>query len=240
MNIDEQNIIWKGSPHISSFMGFYSLLVYGILILLFGQIYLDFHKYNSDLISTINDYVLWNFLISLPLIIMTFKLVQVRWVIFYLIYISFMLLLENKDIENAPQISLMIMLIVFWVWIEFHRKAYQFIITKHSIVIKFHGFKTWERVIPIDKITDLILEQNFVGKIFNIGSIIPISSSGLGLGNDAVMGGLSANLSPIRKVSGGILLGNIRSQNRPRSEKQFILFGIKNPKEIQHKISKLV
>jgi hypothetical protein len=115
--------------------------------------------------------------------------------------------------------------------IEAYRKGHKYFVTNYRIIMikKFIGKEI--REIMHDKITDIHINQGVLGRIFNYGTITPISASSFGLGDDAVLASASA-VAPARRSFFGISFGGKRGVNRPRAATYFSLYGIPKPKEI--------
>jgi len=122
--------------------------------------------------------------------------------------------------------------------VEFYRRAHTFYITNYRIVteLNFGGYKKDE--LNYDKINNLVLDQSVIGKMFNFGTIIPITASGLGMGEDsaAVTLGMGGQISKGPMI-GGAITGS-KGMNVPRSRSSYMLFGITNPQSVYDLISR--
>jgi hypothetical protein len=59
-------------------------------------------------------------------------------------------------------------------WIEFTRRSTRYTITRENLVLKGGIWKKEEHIIPWHQIGRLVMEQNLVEKLSNIGTIIPV------------------------------------------------------------------
>ncbi|MEM1607584.1 MAG: PH domain-containing protein [Candidatus Bathyarchaeia archaeon] len=116
---------------------------------------------------------------------------------------------------------------------EIYRKGHSYFLTNYRIITvkKFIGKEI--REIMYDKISDIYVDQGLLGRIFNYGTIIPISESGFGLGEDASLAYLSATTAPGGKSSIGVGFGGKKSASRPRAATYFSLYGVPNPRKVR-------
>ncbi len=115
---------------------------------------------------------------------------------------------------------------------EVYRRGHVYVITNYRIVAKKGFIGKEEREIMYDKITDIYVSQGILGRIFNFGTVIPVSSSGFGLGEDSAQAFIASTTSFKKHRIGGGFSGG-RSVQRPRAATYFSLHGIPNPKRIR-------
>lgn len=124
--------------------------------------------------------------------------------------------------------------------VELFRRAHRFYVTNFRIItqLKFFGYK--ENALNYDKINNMVVDQPFIGRIFNFGTLIPITASGLGIGDDfaAVSLGVAGQRGQ-GPIFGGAVTGG-QSVNVPRTRSSYALFGIPNPKKVYNTISKRI
>ncbi|MCX8171002.1 MAG: PH domain-containing protein, partial [Candidatus Bathyarchaeota archaeon] len=113
---------------------------------------------------------------------------------------------------------------------EIYRRGHKYFLTNYRIITvkKFIGKET--REIMYDKIADIYVDQGFLGRIFNYGTIIPISEAGFGLGEDASLAYISATG---RRSRISIGLGGKKGVSRPRAATYFSLYGVSNPRKVR-------
>lgn len=126
------------------------------------------------------------------------------------------------------------------VGVDLFRRSHKFYITNYRIIteLKFIGLK--QNTLSYDKINNLIVEQPLVGRVFNFGTVIPITASGLGMGEDSasVMIGGGARIGG-RGFVGGAITGG-RTVGVPRTRSQYALFGVTDPKRVYNILSKFM
>ena len=124
-------------------------------------------------------------------------------------------------------------------FVEVYRRSHVFYITDQRIVteVRFGGVKRNE--LSFDKINNVVLDQDLIGSLFNFGTIIPVTASGLGMGSDfssVSMGaqGLLAGIPVNAQVTGG------RAIQTPRVRSMYGLFGVEDPEKVQEMVSGLL
>ena len=91
--------------------------------------------------------------------------------------------------------------VVYFVAYYFNKRAFVFSITDKSIRIqKSWTFGTYEREITLDQIRDVQINQGFLARKFNCGSLIFVTTSGLEVGYTHAGTGAGVNM-------GGLLVG---------------------------------
>jgi len=234
------------SPHPLSFMKLQSLclflIIWGVII---GWL-VNFSEYKTLFIGN-EWFILLAWGLVLLLVGVITSLILIRWTIFFLylaVFVGAIALMLwqnwlNKDAAPVfiPFFSVAVSIIGFLI-IEVYRRSHQYIITNLRIIL-LSGFITkTELSIRYDKIT-VFGKQSVLGQIFNFGTIIPITPSGLGLGSDQTL------------AAGGLMLGGKRAKllglagggkevQTPRSRSSFELHGVHPYREIKNLIEKLV
>ena len=143
--------------------------------------------------------------------------------------------LAPYEIAYRPMVKLLLLGVAAAIGIvltEVYRRRHVYIITNYRIITKKGFIRKEERGLMYDKITDVYVSQGILGRIFNFGTVIPISGSGFGLGSDSAyaFGGAT---TPIGKGTVGGGFGGGKSVQRPRAATYFSLFGISDPKKIR-------
>ncbi|MFH0862552.1 MAG: PH domain-containing protein [Candidatus Altiarchaeota archaeon] len=140
--------------------------------------------------------------------------------------------------ESAYNFGMLLSLVGFGV-VDAYRRSHIFYITDQRIVteVRFGGVKRNE--LSYDKINNVVLEQGLIGSLFNFGTIIPVTASGLGMGSDfssVSMGsqGSVAGIPLSAQVTGG------RAVQIPRIRSMYGLFGVEDPERVQEMVSVLL
>ncbi|VVB53745.1 Bacterial PH domain protein [uncultured archaeon] len=124
-------------------------------------------------------------------------------------------------------------------FVDLYRLAHVFYVTNQRLVTQLSWGGMRRNELDYGNINNLILEQPLLGRMFNFGTIIPVTANGLGLGSDSaaltVGGGVGGGSSGGLMVGAAVTAG--REVNVPRVRSYHALFGIENPQEVYAKIS---
>jgi len=218
-------------------LGFLSTI--GLLQLAFSTI----TSYFNELVSFISDKehilsLIW--LLLLYVFSMLFSIMRIEWKWIVLLVGAGALSIAVTILLDLPEISayyISMLLSVFGcVGVDLYRRAHSFYLTNYRIIteLNFLGFK--QNTLGYDKINNLVVEQSALGSLFNFGTVIPITASGLGMGEDsaAVTVGAAGKLGSGPYIAGAVTGG--RTVGVPRTRSQYALFGVEDPQEIYNLI----
>jgi len=243
----ENELIEKSlSPHPLSFMKLQSLclflIIWGVVL---GWL-VNFSEYKT-LFSGNEWFILLAWGLVLLFVGVIASLILIRWTIFFLylsVFVSAIALMIwqnwlNKDVAPLfiPFYSFAVSIIGFLI-VEIYRRSHQYIITNLRIILMSGYLTKTELSIRYDKIT-VFGKQGILGQIFNFGTIIPITQSGLGLGSDQTLAAGGMMLGGKKAKLLGIAGGGKEVQT-PRSRSSFELHGVHPYREIKNLIEKLV
>ena len=119
--------------------------------------------------------------------------------------------------------------------VELFRRGHRYYLTSHRIVARFGSLKVSERSALYSKIDDLLLQKGLLGGVLNFGTVIPITSSGLGMGQDLALGGAAIGGGKAG-VGGGLFAAGGKAKNVPRALSIYVLFKIKKPEAARNLI----
>jgi len=117
---------------------------------------------------------------------------------------------------------------------EEHRRSHRYYITNWRLIMESGNLGVHRRTLLYKNINDLVVEQSFPGKIFNFGTIIPITASGLGLGDDFSMAGAAVGTRAMIGAGGG------KTVSTPRGRSHHLLEGIARPEQVHDLIISLM
>jgi len=233
------------SPHPLSFMGLQSLciflIVWGVLI---GWL-VNFSDF-ADMFSSNTWFPVLVWGIVLLVVGVVASLLTIRWRIFFLYLGVFVggigLMLWMGSLGSAgifiPFYTVAISIIGFLI-VELYRRSHKYIISSQRIVFKGGVITKEERTLRYDKITDINYKQGILGQIFGFGTIIPISQSGFGLGNDTVFAAGGVQLGEKKAKFLG-LFGGGKEVQTPRTRSYYELHGVHPYKEVGKIVENLV
>jgi|GEM_PF-1766526 len=124
--------------------------------------------------------------------------------------------------------------------VDLYRRGHHYIITNNRLITDVRFIYNVRDDISYDKVNNLVMNQSLLGRIFDFGTVMPLTASGLGTGSDftAVTIGGGKSFSEGAMV-GGALTGG-RSINLPRGLSQFSLVGVRHPRTVIDNISEFV
>jgi len=117
---------------------------------------------------------------------------------------------------------------------EEHRRSHRYYITNWRLIMESGHLGVHRRTLLYKNINDLVVEQSFAGKIFNFGTIIPITASGLGLGDDFSMAGAAVGTRAMIGAGGG------KTVSTPRGRSHHLLEGVGRPEQVHDLIISLM
>jgi len=132
-----------------------------------------------------------------------------------------------------PLFSVVCAAIVFAA-VTFYASIHTYYITNERIVMKRSFISSRSRDIFYEKISDISVSQSLLGRIFNFGSVVPITQSGFGLGSSGTFAGAGAGAG--KKGFLGLFGGGSRSTQEPRARSYYQLFGVENPYRVKDTI----
>jgi len=106
---------------------------------------------------------------------------------------------------------------------ELYRRSHQYFITNYRIVMRKGFIRRVERDLIYDRITDVYVSQGLLGRIFNFGTVIPITALGFGVGEEMAVAGVHAAST---RVGGTIDVG----AGGGKAAMYFSFYGIPKPK----------
>lgn len=244
--LDKEEILEVVSPHPLSFWPYYLFFLYYIVI--GGYMYTHYDELlawitniiSHPLIVEILIMVLWWLILLIPAIIFSLFHVTWRWIAIYVLL---------GVIGTYAVAKLGIGLDAIWVITagigvlglilsDFYRRSHKYYITNKRIIIGIYSglLGKQERELLYSKITEVSLKQGVIGRIFNYGTVIPITASGVGTAIDqaGVSVGVGADASKAGVgVGAGVAISGSKSIVSPGGRTWFILYGVPDPERIR-------
>jgi hypothetical protein len=117
---------------------------------------------------------------------------------------------------------------------ENHRRSHRYYVTSWRLIMESGHVGVHRRTLLYKNINDLVVEQSLLGRVFNFGSIIPVTASGLGLGDDfSLVGGAVGDRAMIGAGGG-------KTISTPRGRSYHQLEGVPRPEEVHDLIISLM
>jgi len=240
-------------PHPLSFIKYYLICLYLAFLAVALQMFYRWLHQNFWLNPSVSSFLnliasfapnmnlenLFSLIIFWLVLAASGLLIGVLWIskmpLLYMVLIGVVGTLTEVYLFPTPITKLAILLfsaVIGLVLVEFYRRGHKYFLTSYRVIMvkKFIGKEV--REIMYDKISDVYIGQSLLGRIFNYGTIIPISESGLGLGEDASLAALSTGVSAKGGTLGAIF-GGKKGVSKPRAATYFSLHGVKNPRRVR-------
>ena len=248
MNQGNEKVVAELSPHPLAFAGVITLWIYTLVIAAVTWAYsskISSHVNSTPIIGKFlapyAPYVLLSLAIFIAFLI--YSIIKISW---RHVFIALLITVVPFMLYNYFHIrlwymfpTLMALSALALVLIDLHRRAHKYVITDRRIIFSYKGpFKTVRRDLVYSRITDLVLEKSLLGKLLDFGNIIPITSSGIGSGED-----LSAAVVGVGgggKVSVGAAVIAGRGVKVPRSRSFYILYNVPHPNKVYEAIIEAV
>lgn len=246
-----EEVLLMKRPHPLAML---DLMLFWFSLALLGALYIIYYPQLSALLKgkvQINFLVkhaydvFWFVSILLPLIIMAVFRISFGYVLTLLALIAGNILLQWKvephlgPAKGAHAHLENYMLIAAGLFgmaaVEVFRRGHRYYLTSKRIVARFGILKVTERSILYSKIDDLILQKGLLGGMLNFGTVIPVTSSGLGMGQDLAMGGAALGGGK-GGIGAGLFAAGGKAENVPRDLSIYVLFKVKNPEEARNLI----
>ena len=230
-----EELIRNLRPHPLAFYHLYLIWMYltGVGLVFMTGIQIEFRQASPELVTSI----VWWLVIVLPAVVVALFRINWRWLL-ALILPGLAAFFSPGMI--APYISLdQNQLLVFFgllgiLGTEMHRRSHRYYITNWRLIMESGHLGVHRRTLLYKNINDLIVEQSLLGRIFNFGSINPITASGLGLGDDFSMVGGAVGVGVSLGAGGG------KTVSTPRSRSYHQLMGVPDPEGIHDQIISLM
>lgn len=244
-----EKVLESTSPHPISFWPYYVFFLYYIVV--GSYMYLKYDELLNSIMNVIAVEIiakailvlLWWAILIIPALIFSIMKIAWKWTIMYtlLAVIGTALLVKNIIKLESIWVITIVLGVLGFILTELYRRSHKYIITNKRIIMgSYMGlFGAYERSILYSQITDLTLNQGLLGKIFNYGTIIPATASGIGTGVDTakvtVGAGVGAQKAGVGVATGVAVTGG-REVTVPRGRAWFVLYGVPDPTRIYNLI----
>jgi len=245
---EDEKVLASLKPHPLAFLDFYALFAYLVSV---GAIFWIFELQIKDAIQNIVPFgwgvetvflIFWFACLVVPFLVVAVLKITWRWLFLSIGIGALGAVLELYfKFAHGLQIPSVLIGIVGFALTDVYRRKFDFCITDQRILIELNFISQKRREILYSKISDLVVEKGWLGRVFNYGSVIPITESGFGLGEDVSAVTVAGTGSPLPKcpkittaVSGG------RTVSVPRGRSFYVLFGVRKPYAVSEMISQLI
>lgn len=242
-----EEVYKKLKPHPLSFSKIYLTFLYvsviGVIHILYSEQMISFFA-NLPVLSIFSQHapiLIWWLMLVIPGIIVALLRISWKWLALFigiaLSLTSLSYLMEISYFEmNLALVGIGVFGIVFS---DLYRLSHKFSITNYRIITEVGFIKTEKRTLLYNKINDLVIQKPLLGKFLNFGTIIPVTGSGFGLGEDFSVAGAGVGAGVEEKGTGvgGLLgFGGGKTIQNPRAKSPYVLFGVNSPNKVHDKI----
>lgn len=126
---------------------------------------------------------------------------------------------------------------------EMNRRSHRYILTNLRIIFRGGFFVQKERQLRYESITDLDGTQGILGRIFNYGTLIPVTQSGFGLGADTSEAHIGVGVGGSKMGVGagiGIAAGGGKEVQVGRARTHDSLTGVRPYRDVKYLLETLV
>ena len=236
--MDGEEVVMELRPHPLAFMRYISICVYYLAIgFSFKWIYgkLTSMPILPSAMGAPLSLVVW-----LILMLLLPMLVSILHITFWPLLASALLsvlgaflVYRGLPVANLSYLALLGGLLGL-VLVEFYRRGHRYYITNQRLIMTKRFIFKDERFVKYEDITDLVVHQGPIGRLFGFGDVIPITPSGLGTGE-----GISMVMAGVRRLGLGLSVGGGRTIKVPRMRSFMGFFGVSNPEAVRDKIEEM-
>lgn len=234
--IQNEHIEKELTPHPLSFFYLHSLwislFIWGIFLLWF--FYSPYWGSNEGITKGMSILIWFLGPLIFGIII---SIILIRWRVFFaycVFCIGGILLIWKFDVDKVtlflPFYTIFLSLSGLPL-VEIYRKSHRYFITNFRLIMKGGIIRTRERSLRYEKISDIEGSQGIAGKIFGFGTIIPITQSGFGLGEDTTFAGGGGEGG--KKVSIFGFAGGSKGVTTARARSYYELHGVHPYREVK-------
>jgi len=228
-----EELLVDSRPHPLAFAGLYAIYTYLLLVgllLRFGVL----EGRIPQLVPWISGEMLalWVLLV-VPMVVASIIKISWRWAI---LAVGLAALSTYLQAQGQPAwLPEVVVGLVGDLSVDLYRRGHHYYVTNKRVVMERRFLTVSVRELPISKINDVVVEISLLGRLFNFGTVIPLTASGLGVGEDLALAGSSLRVSRFEVgVAGG------RGVNVPRARTSLALYGIPDPEKVSGLLSSLV
>ncbi len=247
--IAEETIYMKVKPHPLAYIHFYIFFIYYIIA---SALVLHYREaitqtvlntflgvFGETAVDVVFILLMWLILV-VPALIFSVLRIAWKWLILYVLLASGLTYFYIKYSVAPINLFLIVLItgVIGVILTDFFRRSHEYIITNYRIITHEGWLTKKARDVFYENISDVIVIQPFIGKIFNFGTIIPVTPSGIGTGEDIAqvtvgVGAEAGAPQKLAKVGTGVVVTGGKTVVVPRGREAFILHGIPDPWELR-------
>ena len=241
--LEGEKLIMELKPHPLAFMRYISICIYylavgvGFNYLVHNVLGPWLQGVSATLGTSATLLAWWALIIAVPLIVGIFHVTFWPLACSALLGVAGTVLVLKYGLSPG-QLSLLTIAggILGLFIVELYRRGHRYYITDQRLIIMKKFIAKDERILRYETITDVVVHKGLVGRIFDFGDIVPITMSGLGLGED--MAGVAVG-KDVKRLGVEVAVMGGRTVKVPRARTFMQLFGVPDPERVRNVINKL-
>ena len=243
-----EKILKTVKPHPFAFLDLYSISLYLLVVSLFfifnySQI-VSIIPILDVLFPWITFNIFWWLSLIIPGIIISLFKINWRWFALFVligILLTFIQVYFSLDSEFKTMNMILFVIGIFgMILTELYRRSHLYTITSKRIILENEFIGRNTRELFYDKINDLVLKQGFIGKVFDYGSIIPLTGNELGEGQDISLVSAGTDIEPKKGPKIRVNVGGGKTITIPRTKSYYELHNVPDPENIYKLISEQI
>jgi hypothetical protein len=129
---------------------------------------------------------------------------------------------------------------------ELYRQGHSYYVTNLRLIMQKNFISSDSRQLPYRQISDLSVNQGLLGRVFNFGTVVPVTVSGFGLGEDSanagLTGGIAGTLRSYGQLGGGLgfSASGGRAVQLPRGRSYHTMYGVSHPAYVAETIARVM
>ncbi|RLI09824.1 hypothetical protein DRO33_06265 [Candidatus Bathyarchaeota archaeon] len=237
--LEGEEIVMELRPHPLAFVRFLSICAYFMAVgASFNYVLAEVSKALGIPITTITGLMVWWALILIaPLIVGLFHITFWPLVCASCLGALGTALLLTTDFPFSGLAPLTVASGIIGLFlVELYRRGHKYYITNQRIIMTKKFVFGDERIVHYDHIVDIIVQKGLLGRIFNFGTVVPLTASGLGLGQD--IAGVAVG-KQVKRLGLEVAVAGARTVAVPRGRTGLELFGVPRPEDVRDKIEEM-
>ncbi|MBI2568471.1 MAG: PH domain-containing protein [Candidatus Schekmanbacteria bacterium] len=197
----------------------------------------------GELLSSHFYSVVWFTAVLVPMVVMALRQVRFGYVLTLLALTAGHLLLRcyvepQLALPHYPHLENLMLIAVGLLGVvgcEIFRRGHRYYVTSHRIIARFGRLRLSERNTFFSKIDDLLLSRSLFGRLVGFGTVIPVTATGIGMGQDLAVAGVDVR-GGSRLAGAGLFAAGGKTVNVPRELSMYVLYKIPAPERVRNLI----
>ncbi|MCE4617334.1 MAG: PH domain-containing protein [Desulfurococcales archaeon] len=242
--LGNEKVLKETRPTVWGFMGEFAIWIYFFLVTLL--FYLSPARLETPICSYLESmgcekamYLAWSIVMLVSAAVVSLFRISMKYLVYsavvILVPVVYKIFGGGEELWAGQALAMLFAGMAF-VGIEIHRRAHRYIITDRRIIIQYKGPTTsHRRDLVYERIQEFVLTRPLLGRLLGFGHIYPVTASGIGTGEDAVLLGVGGGS---RRLAG--FIAKKRGIRTARARSYMSLYAIPEPEETYELLVKLL